>query len=517
MRIALEGNRVNQATLVALGKLNDKDTLQNGASELDAIIRRLSVETIPVFLAAMYETNKTFPISSRREVLKAIGILAETHRDNAYSDLSKIIQYVNRRLKDSESLLNPVCAHTCGLLSRHIFAPCPLARPSGLAVFFRPLLQTMAVQDVTIQQGACLCLSAVIESAPAHAGPEIDKLVGRLFERLTSPSCLAPESILDCITTCVTACSSHIIPLVADIVRFATERLNHDSWKVKVSAAKCLTALAGLGAEVDDLRDDIVAMIEFFRFDRIKPVRAALVVALKAWKGEDEDTDNEAEPMCVSDLSLSPRRSMSTPRLRADTKATQGADSPKAVAESTEDPDASMIPAPTPVARDVPATVSELAVTDGQNDSVRVDAGLVTRLRDQVASLQGRIDALESPVPPPPKSVADDVGMQRRLHQPSSLAQEAGPTRWTERDLLTLTPNLAALPTDDLASCLTAVCDSWRPWDPVPSLVWMKQLAGLRRPVAAALVRRVCVCLEQIVGNDDDVAHEAGELLMKIR
>ncbi|KAG9391118.1 ARM repeat superfamily protein, putative isoform 2 [Carpediemonas membranifera] len=299
-----------QAWNIALGKLNDKDTVGTAVQELTGLVARaMTTRNMSLFLSGLYTTNTNHSVASRKEVVRLLGVIGQFMTDQAYPELPRMVSFIATRLRDNDSGICTAATETMGLLARYVLVAAArgdVGDSASLAVLIKPLLGVMATQDRQAQVGAAECLCEVVRQADFLLKYECSRLVPRLIKILGSPTCMAPEGPLDVLAAVMLNAGSVVMELVPDIVKTAIQHLADEDWHGRRAAAACLGATSTLGDSVSIFAREIVDVLDTVRFDRIKTVRDEVTNTLQLFEpliafSAPDMGEVEAPPLAVSD------------------------------------------------------------------------------------------------------------------------------------------------------------------------------------------------------------------------
>ncbi|CAI5461477.1 unnamed protein product [Closterium sp. Yama58-4] len=313
-RVAL--NDVKKSLLVALGKLNDRDTQQNAVGDLQNIVECLPPEGIPVFLSCLYETDSTHRTFVRKECLRQFAILAVTFGPLLSPHLPKIVAAVVRRLRDPESTLIESCAEAMATLVQHVPPPphdtvpgaIPLGGFGAMGVYVRPLLDTLGEQSRNSQAGAAICLDRVFRAAREKMEPSAARVLMRANGMLSRQGFQAKAQLLGAVASLAEVCGESMGAQVPVLASAATAAVASADWATRKAAVDLLGQLAiNLPAEfLGESRAAVMKALDQCKGDKVKNVRDSLAQAKQAWacvEWEDPPAAEQHQVLSVPSLS----------------------------------------------------------------------------------------------------------------------------------------------------------------------------------------------------------------------
>ncbi|KAK3006902.1 hypothetical protein RJ639_015607, partial [Escallonia herrerae] len=277
--------------LTCLTKLSDRDTHSAAANELESIARTLTPDSILPFLSSISATDATDKSPVRKQSLRLISLLSETHGDILAPHVSKLLSAVLRRLRDPDSAVRSACAAAVSSISSHVTKP-----PS--TSILKPLTDALFTeQDKNAQTGAALCLAAAISAAPDPDLNYLRRLVPRLEKLLKCEGFKAKPALLTVVGSVIGAGGACSEVVVRNLVGCLVGCVGSENWAARKAAAEALWRLAV--AERDFLVEFKASCLKTFeakRFDKVKCVRESMNQMVEAWKEIPDASDEVSTP-----------------------------------------------------------------------------------------------------------------------------------------------------------------------------------------------------------------------------
>lgn len=184
---------LKQRILTSLSKLADRDTHQIAMEDFDKIIQSLSNDGVSMLLNCLYHALSTDPKPAvKKESLRLLAVLCSAHTDTAATHLTKIIDHIVRRIKDSDSQVRDACRDAIGSL-----AGLYLKGGEGVvSLFVKPLFEVMGENNKVAQGGGAMCLAKMVECASETPLVPFQKLCNRVCKYLNSPNFMAKAQML---------------------------------------------------------------------------------------------------------------------------------------------------------------------------------------------------------------------------------------------------------------------------------------------------------------------------------
>ncbi|KAK1433783.1 hypothetical protein QVD17_10700 [Tagetes erecta] len=300
--------------LTCLNKLSDRDTHSAAATELESIAKTLTHDSISPFLSSISATDSSDKSPVRKQCVRLISTLSESHGNALSSHLSKLISAVVRRLRDPDTAVRSACVAATGSIAFYITKP-PFTSVA------KPLMDALVTeQDLNSQIGAALCLASAVDGSRDPEIVYLRRMIARIEKLLKCDSFKAKAALLTCLGSVigVGAASSQVIVknLVSVLVEFVVKS---EDWNARKAAAEALEKLAVV--EIDLLPEFKASCLKTFeakKFDKVKIVRETMNQMIEAWKlipdvpeevltpPESHSSSKEAE--VVSDGRYAPRQ-----------------------------------------------------------------------------------------------------------------------------------------------------------------------------------------------------------------
>ncbi|KAJ0540044.1 putative MT-associated protein TORTIFOLIA1/SPIRAL2 [Helianthus annuus] len=109
--------------LTCLNKLSDRDTHSAAATELESIAKTLNHDSISPFLSSISTTNSSDKSPVRKQCIRLISTLSETHGNILSPHLSKLLSAVVRRLRDPDTVVRTACVAATASIAAHVTKP----------------------------------------------------------------------------------------------------------------------------------------------------------------------------------------------------------------------------------------------------------------------------------------------------------------------------------------------------------------------------------------------------------
>ncbi|XP_059640724.1 TORTIFOLIA1-like protein 3 [Cornus florida] len=276
--LAESTRELKHRVLTCLNKLSDRDTHSAAASELESIANSLTLNYIPSFISSISATD-TDKSPVRRQCVRLISVLSESHGDALSPFLCKLISAVVRRLRDTDSAVRSACVTATASISSHITKP-------PFTLIMKPFIDSLVTeQDQNSQIGASLCLASAIDASPDPEPLYLKRLLPRLEKLLKNPSFKAKPALLTLIASIIGSGAASSQQVLKILVPCLVEFVRSENWAARKAAAEALVKLAVVEREtLSEFRSSCLKTFEATKFDKVKSVRVTMNQLIDAWK-----------------------------------------------------------------------------------------------------------------------------------------------------------------------------------------------------------------------------------------
>ncbi|XP_028052723.1 TORTIFOLIA1-like protein 4 isoform X3 [Camellia sinensis] len=290
MALAASTRDLKHRVLTCLNKLSDRDTHSSAAAELESIARTLTHDSIPPFLSSISATDASDKSPVRKQCVRLISLLSQSHGDSLSPYLSKLLSAVVRRLRDPDSAVRSACIDATSSISSHITKP-------PFTSIVKPLIDALVTeQDQNSQIGASLCLAAAIDASPDPDAMYLKKLLPRIEKLLKCDSFKAKPALLTVIGNVIGVGGASSHQTVKRLVPCLVEFIGSEDWSARKAAAEALVSLAVVEREMlMEFKAVCLKTFEAKKMDKVKIVRETMIQLVGAWT-EIPDVLDEVSP-----------------------------------------------------------------------------------------------------------------------------------------------------------------------------------------------------------------------------
>ncbi|XP_061362061.1 TORTIFOLIA1-like protein 2 [Gastrolobium bilobum] len=274
---------LKQRTVVALNKLGDRDTQQIGMDELERTVQGLSPEVIPAFVCCILDTDSNQKTAIRKECIRLMGTLARFYEGLIVPYLPKMVASIVKRLRDSDSVVRDVCVDTVGVLASTLVNQYQINKV--FLVLVKPIFEALGEQNKHVQSGSAFCLSRIIDNTHDPPLSLLHKMLTRTIKLLKNPHFMAKPALVELNKSIIQAGGAPSENILSTAIASIQEALKDSDWTTRKAASVALGEIGFSGASfLGCLRASCIHSLESCRFDKVKPVRDAVLQALKNWR-----------------------------------------------------------------------------------------------------------------------------------------------------------------------------------------------------------------------------------------
>ncbi|KAL2321408.1 hypothetical protein Fmac_030377 [Flemingia macrophylla] len=279
------GLELKQRIVSALNKVGDRDTQQIGMEELERVAQGLRPDGLGAFLSCILDTDWEQKASVRKECVRLMGTLATYYECLLLPHLPKIVASIVKRLKDPDSLVRDVCVNTVALLASKLAnKDADREREKVFLVLVRPIFEALGEQNKHVQSSSALCLARIIDNTLHPPLSLLHKMLTRTLKLLKNPHFMAKPALLHLTRSIIQAGGAPTQNILSAAIAGIQDALKHSDWTTRKSASVVLAEIALTGSSfLGCFRAACVQSLEACRFDKVKPVRDAVLQALKCW------------------------------------------------------------------------------------------------------------------------------------------------------------------------------------------------------------------------------------------
>lgn len=256
---------------------SDNATQKRAVEELrDLFINQIQdSERIGIVLNCISESNEHQKSSTKKELVKVIGILAEIFHDRLLEFLPRILHIITKRLRENDTQVNATCADTIGVVISICLRELALDQSyKHLTTIFRTFFNIFTKNSKQAQIGAALCIAKAVQMSQIESLYSIvDELVQKLIDIMKSSSCQAHLQIIEAMLSLILAAEDNHEKLKISalmILPVIIENMPNPDWNVRKISVEVIYTISVLIPEVLlPSKQELLETLNQLRFDRV--------------------------------------------------------------------------------------------------------------------------------------------------------------------------------------------------------------------------------------------------------
>ncbi|WJX26114.1 hypothetical protein P8452_15086 [Trifolium repens] len=274
---------MKQRVLTALNKVGDRDTHQIGTKELDIILHALTPQSISSFLSCILDIHSQQKTSITKQCLKLMSTLATVYQSLILPHLPKMVSSVVKCFRDPDSSVREACVEMVAVLASK------LSNNNEDKVFVllaSPIFEALVgEQNKHVQSVSAFCLATIIHNTHHPPLPLLHNILTRILKLLKNPHFMAKPALIELNRSIIQAGGASTQTVLSAAIAGIRDALKDTDWKTRKAASVALGQIALTRASfLSSLRPSCIQSLDSSRFDKVKPVRDAVLQALKYWK-----------------------------------------------------------------------------------------------------------------------------------------------------------------------------------------------------------------------------------------
>ncbi|CAD8050102.1 unnamed protein product [Paramecium primaurelia] len=268
--------------LASLAKLHSQNTAQTGYSELRTLIAQLQQNQF-VILTNLLDSNDISK-QAKKDYIKVFGVLAEIRGSDIQEQLPRIVQIINKRIQEGDSTFIQVISDTFANINEFTIQTSP--NKYELFQQITELLQSnFAHNNRVAQQISAQSLYRIIQTTDKQLMEIIFKsYTSKTLEILKSPHCKTQQGLLESLLSLILTVEVIFEPCLEECVHTITNCLHSEEWNSRKFSLDIIYSLSVLFPHYFRVNEHFVNKIGELRFDKIKHVRDAALVAMSSLK-----------------------------------------------------------------------------------------------------------------------------------------------------------------------------------------------------------------------------------------
>ncbi|KRX10893.1 Armadillo-type fold [Pseudocohnilembus persalinus] len=292
-----------QAILHTLSKLNDPHTQAKAEEEFIEICKLYgqSIERIHLvinLLGDQSQLDHNSRLSTKKQYIKLYGLAAEVYGFKILEFFPKILQNLNKKLKEQDNSLHQAIGDCFGLLLE--FSLKELTPQEALPFVTQVLMfifTNLSDKSKQLQAGSAIALSKVIQSCPLEVLYELsNEIVKKINDCYQNTQFKAQNHLLEALLSLLVGIEDKFNPYCQIIMPLIIGSMTDSQWAVrKISVDIIYTIAILMPQELIPFQRQCIEILNQSRFDKIKHVRDASIIALNVLKEQNQQFQNEQE------------------------------------------------------------------------------------------------------------------------------------------------------------------------------------------------------------------------------
>ncbi|CAD8052288.1 unnamed protein product [Paramecium sonneborni] len=268
--------------LSSLSKLHSQSTTQTGYSELRSLIAQLQLNQF-VILTNLLDSNDISK-QAKKDYIKVFGVLAEIRGGDIQEQLPRIVQIINKRIQEGDSTFIQVISDTFANINEFTIQTLP--NKYDLYLQITEILQSNFVHNNRVaQQISAQSLCRIIQTTDKQLMETIYKsYTQRTLEILKSPHCKTQQGLLESLLSLILTVEGIFEPCLEECVHTVINCLHSEEWNSRKFALDIIYSLSVIFPHYFRVNEHFINKIGELRFDKIKHVRDAALVAISSLK-----------------------------------------------------------------------------------------------------------------------------------------------------------------------------------------------------------------------------------------
>lgn len=242
-----------------------------------------NTERMNTFLHAIAEQNEHMKTQQKKEHIKLYGVASEIFEEALIPFLPKIVNYLQRRVKEGETSMHQVLSESIGSVAHHLFKKLDTQDAiDNLNIIMKMLLKNIQSANKNIQVSAGMCLTKLIQNVNVEVLNQIlDNLCDRLLELFASHNTKCHTQLLECVISLILAVEDEFIKNAPSFLPFILECMASNDWATRKMAIDVIYTMAAIIKDaLTNFREEIMEVLNHSRFDKVKTVREATIEAI---------------------------------------------------------------------------------------------------------------------------------------------------------------------------------------------------------------------------------------------
>jgi len=222
------------------------------------------------------ETNEHQKITTKREYIKLICLIAETLGEKLADNLNRVFQLLNKKLHESEPHLNQVISDTYGVIMEKVIRKLP--KNTGFKYtkqILNGLYTNLNEHNKNLQIATSMCLIKMIQNCPLEYLISFnEELTKNILDYLRAPHFKSQTHLLEALLSLILSVEKEFKNNVNDVVDYILEifsRQNNLEWTVKKISIDLIYTLAIILKEtIIPYKEQLLSILQERKCDKVK-------------------------------------------------------------------------------------------------------------------------------------------------------------------------------------------------------------------------------------------------------
>lgn len=221
------------------------------------------------------ETNEHHKITTKREYIKILSLIAEALMEKLEDYLPRIFNILNRKLHESEPHLNQVISDTYGSLMEKVISKLNLGQGfKFLQLILNGLYSNLSENNKNLQIATSMCLIKLIQNCPLEFLVNLnDEITKKILEFLRSAHFKAQTHLLEALLSLILSIEKEFKHNVNDVIEYILEiftKQNNLEWTIKKISIDLIYTLAIILKEtIIPYKDQLLLLLQERKCDKV--------------------------------------------------------------------------------------------------------------------------------------------------------------------------------------------------------------------------------------------------------
>ncbi len=235
----------------------------------------LDSDLLSFIFACLTDTNEHQKLTTKREYIKVLCIIADTLGDKLIDNIPKILSLLNKKLHESEPHLNQVISDTYGIIMEKIIRKLP--KNSGFKharEMLNGLYENLGNRDKNLQIATSMCLIKLIQNCPLEfLSCFHEEITGNLLGFLRAPHFKSQTHLLEALLSLILSVEKEFrvnVDMVMEYILEIFAKNGNLEWTVKKISIDLIYTLAIImKEEVVKYKERLLKLLQERKCDKV--------------------------------------------------------------------------------------------------------------------------------------------------------------------------------------------------------------------------------------------------------